>query len=70
VKIMSRKILIEKRLKEIFQNKQVSEDAIEWIDEHISELLTNAYTSIKDNGKIKRITKEIAKFIIIEQERK
>lgn len=67
---MSRKILIEKRLKEIFQNKQISEDAIEWIDEHISELLTNAYVSIKDNGKIKRITKEIAKFIIIEQERK
>lgn len=61
---MATKIIKEKQLRKLFPNQQISEEAIQFIDEHILDILINASDSVKDNTGIKRISKEIAKFIV------
>ncbi|MCK4544166.1 hypothetical protein KAU43_01380 [candidate division WOR-3 bacterium] len=62
---MATKIIKEKQLRKLFPNQQISEEAIEFIDEHILDILINASDSVKNNTGIKRISKEIAKFIVL-----
>ena len=61
---MPTKIIKESHLRKIFKGKQISEGAIEWLDDYIDQMLTNAYNSVKDNDKVKRINKEIVRFIV------
>ena len=61
---MATKIIKEKQLRKLFPHQQISEEAIRFIDEHILDILTNASDSIKNNTGVKRITKEIAQFIV------
>ena len=61
---MATKIIKEKQLRKLFPNQQISEEAIMFIDEYILDILSSASDSIKDNTGVKRITKEIAQFIV------
>lgn len=61
---MATKIIKESQLRQIFKGKQISEDAIEWLDEWVEGILDSAYGKVKDNNNVKRISKEIAQFIV------
>lgn len=61
---MATKIIKESQVRRIFKEKQISEGAIEWLDDHIHKMLTDAYKSIKDNDRIKRVSKGIAEFML------
>lgn len=50
----------------MFPNQQVSQEAIDFFDEYVFGILTKASNSIKDNTGVKRISKEIASFIVYE----
>lgn len=61
---MATKIIKESQVRRIFKDKQISEGAIEFLDDHVQKMLTDAYNSIKDNDRVKRVSKGIAKFIL------
>ena len=61
---MATRIIKESQLRKIFAGKQMGEDAIEWLDDYVYELLVNAHASIKDNDRVRRVNKGIAKFIV------
>ncbi len=61
---MATKIIKEGALRKMFPNQQVSQDAIDFFDDYVLGILTNASNSIKDNTGVKRISKEIASFIV------
>ena len=61
---MPTRIIKESQLRKIFKGKQIGEDAIQWLDDYVYEMMEKAHASIKDNPKVKRINVGLVKFIV------